>query len=74
MLPERLRLRFSFQRLESFAKAATASPPSASVGGKSTQYSCSRNRWRPGLECISEVDLLTNLLRDSEVSHDQSFR
>lgn len=33
---------------------------------KAVHYSCSRNRWRPGLECISEVDLLTGLLnRDS---------
>ncbi|KAG0589338.1 hypothetical protein KC19_1G014200 [Ceratodon purpureus] len=60
MLPDRLRLRLSFQKLEDFSKGSTSS----SVVGKSVQY-CSRNRWRPGLECISEVDLLTGLLRDS---------
>ena len=64
MIPERLRLRLSFQKLEDFAKGSASS----SVVGKSVQYNCARNRWRPGLECISEVDLLTGLLRDSEVS------
>lgn len=64
MLPDRLLFRFSLRRVEN----NLLTKGSSSAVGKSVQYSCSRNRWRPGLECISEVDLLTGLLnRDSEV-------
>ncbi|KAH8931832.1 hypothetical protein BDL97_19G041400 [Sphagnum fallax] len=27
-------------------------------------FQCSRNRWRPALECISEIDLLTGVLKE----------
>lgn len=73
MLPERLRFRLAFQKLENDINSDLWKGPSSespSLVGKSVQQYCSsRNRWRPGLECISEVDLLTGLLRvDSEVS------
>lgn len=67
VIPQRLLLlRFSFRK-----GGSTEEQPSASLAGKSVQYSCSRNRWRPGLECISEVELLTGLLndRDSEFNY-----
>ena len=46
MLPQR-----PFQKLVNNLSKGT-------VVEKSVRYSCSRNRWRPGLECISEADLL----------------
>lgn len=68
MLPERLRFRISFHKLENEENVDVSKGDSPGVA-KSVQFCSSRNRWRPGLECISEVDLLTGLLRvDSEVS------
>lgn len=60
ILPERLLLRSSFHKLKN---EHSKSSSSSSVVGKSVQY-CTRNRWRPGLECISEVGSVTGLLRD----------
>ncbi|XP_024369997.1 uncharacterized protein [Physcomitrium patens] len=63
-LPQRLQFRFPFLKRED---NSLVKPSSSSAIGKSVQY-CSRNRWRPGLECISEVDFLTGLLRDSNIN------
>ncbi|XP_024392225.1 uncharacterized protein [Physcomitrium patens] len=63
-LPERLLFRLCFQKLEDNILLPSSSPSDVEKPGQC----CSRNRWRPGLECISEIALITGLLRDSEVS------
>lgn len=59
LLPERLQipLIISLDKLEEQANMKNSATAKTQVS-----MQCSRNRWRPGLECISEVDLLAGLL------------
>lgn len=60
LLPERLQipLIISLDKLEEQANMKNSS----ATAKTQVSMQCSRNRWRPGLECISEVDLLAGLL------------
>lgn len=58
LLPKKLFLRKYSEKLENQIM-------NQSIMGR-VQFS--RNRWRPGLECISEVNLLAGLHRDSELT------